>query len=583
MSYPNKMKVNVAVSNHNNFDLSHNTLFSQDFGTLDVVECRYLVPGDKFNYKISKLTRALPMPSPTFGAIKEITRCFFVPVRSIFNGFLDFISNNKRPVTSGYSSQSAPSFTLAALWDCLVDNNALVESENGEYFDSRYQIRYDISNRPFGSYDPSTQSLDSNEYRGTGKDVFRLLFCLGYRIPLNYSTRIANLEFSALPLLACQKFYYDWVVPSRFLGNEWHFSRIQGFINDNRINYDNNDNSLFELLRPLVSFFADDYITGCEQYPYQQNNDYANSFTTDQYFSNPTFPAHPDSNTNGAFAPTDRYLNYFTLQSLGKIQDYLNRGLIAGTKVKDFLKTEFGISPSSDALNISSYLGSYSNVMEIGAITSQSDTLDSGGLALGQYAGKVLGTGDGSFQVSSKEHGFVFITHEIIPETNYYKGLQPHTQMLSLYDFFQPEFDNLGFEAVSAKFIDARLNGSEEDVVFGFQPRYAHLKFSNDIVAGDFDRRETRESLSSWFMCRELNINNPTLSICPAYCLVASPLYTSMDKIFNYTGQDVDHFYNIFRVDCKASRPMASIISAIEPEHPNGSKDVTINKHGAID
>ena len=79
MNYPSKSKVNVAVANNNKFDLSKTVVTTHDFGRAKAIECRYMVPGDKFNIKLSSFTRLLPMVSPTFGKIDTVQRAFFVP------------------------------------------------------------------------------------------------------------------------------------------------------------------------------------------------------------------------------------------------------------------------------------------------------------------------------------------------------------------------------------------------------------------------------------------------------------------------------------------------------------------------
>ena len=98
MNYPSKSKVNVAAANNNKFDLSKTVVTTHDFGRAKAIECRYMVPGDKFNIKLSSFTRLLPMVSPTFGKIDTVQRAFFVPIRSLLPQFYDWVSN--QPVAS---------------------------------------------------------------------------------------------------------------------------------------------------------------------------------------------------------------------------------------------------------------------------------------------------------------------------------------------------------------------------------------------------------------------------------------------------------------------------------------------------
>ena len=125
--------------------------------------------------------------------------------------------------------------------------------------------------------------------------------------------------------------------------------------------------------------------------------------------------------------------------------------MLAGSKVQDWLETEFGLRPSTDALNLSTYLGKISDTIMIDDIYSQADTSPSGGQLLGAYAGRAKKGTSGTFKYSSREHGFFIITTEIIPKTSYFQGLTPEFSMLDRFDFFQPEFDNMGVQAISHK------------------------------------------------------------------------------------------------------------------------------------
>ena len=596
MSVGSKVSMKQGASRNNKFDLSHKVFQTSDFGVMDPIECRYMVPGDVFNYDISKLTRSLPMPSPTFGRIKQVTRAFFVPLKTIFPKIDGVINNSPVMSTGGYSNVTIPYFNTKLLVQALLHILPYEEDGSGVgiredvdlnvYDDNDKEYHYIIFNH--GQMIPPTSF--NNYYHGRVKDVFRLLESLGYHLPKVYFSSMDVPNLSALPLLAVHKLYVDWIVPSRYLGSNYHYCTIQGIINDLGNGGILSQTQLEALIYPLCCFYSPDYFTGAYAAPFQDvspntaQNEINSPNTNGVQVTQANNPIH--QNASGAYfnLTNGNSVSYYTLQSLGKLQDYLNRGLIAGNKLQDWLKSEFGVTPSNDSLQLSHYLGKFENIIEIGAVTSSSDTSESGGLALGQYAGKCLGSGNGKFEVKSNgQHGFVIITHEIIPECTFVNGLSPEFMLTSHTDLFVPDFDNLGFDAIHQYELDCEAfrDYQNMDNPFGFQPRYARLKKATDNIVGDFNRYHSKDALSSWFLSRSLPWGN-SVFVNPNYTIVNSVFIDDLDRIFNYTGSDIDHFYNVFSIGLKASRPMLQINEAYEPEHPNSNKEVVVNSNGSL-
>ena len=77
----------------NDFDLSHTNLTTCKFGELiptSVTEC---MPGDKFTFNSSRMTRLMPMIAPIMGNVRVIEEWFFVPNRILWKKWEEFISN----------------------------------------------------------------------------------------------------------------------------------------------------------------------------------------------------------------------------------------------------------------------------------------------------------------------------------------------------------------------------------------------------------------------------------------------------------------------------------------------------------
>lgn len=625
MNYPKKSKVNVAVSKNHDFDLSRQVVTTHDFGRVKPIECRYMVPGDKFNYRVSSFTRLLPMVSPTFGKIDTIQRAYFVPIRSMFPKIYDWLSNQPIPAYDGTWSTDTiiPHCTMYDFVQAFLGNSALtVKLPDQESYDpGEYDIYCNYIAGTVHSIADNTfvaiTTPDYYKFTSEGRKFYDFLVSLGLNISFEYSYR--SVKVSLLPLLAFWKSYIDWVVPSRFIkdypvnikyvlqylsSDEYGQSGLSDFHSNYAAAKWFSDN----LVHYPLSFYENDYFNSAWLYPFNEqsmadsliipnpSNGNGNALVNPVMFDADVDSEDPTLNNGPTFTYGGDFMNYFTIQSLGRLQEYLNRGMLAGSKVQDWLLTEFGIRPSTDALNLSTYIGKISDTIRIGDVTSMADTAQSNpnrGQLLGAYAGKATGGSSGKFSYAAREHGFFIITTEIVPKTSYTQGLSPEFSMIDRFDFFEGAFDNMGVQAISRKelFCSPRkydiTSQMDPEKIFGFAPRYANLKCSFDTLSGDF-RTRYGEYLKSWYLNRDVEkflVDSDKLGdgvIDLQFATVNSDLQ-NWSNIFSYVDDDIDHFYQIFVIENSASRPMLSIADALNPEHPNGNKEVTIKTHGGVE
>lgn len=607
MNYPEKKQVNVAVSNRNKHDLTRTHITTQDFGRIKPIECRYMIPGDNFNYKISSFTRLLPMYAPTFGRIDHIERAFFVPMRTIFPNFYDFIRDRPTQATNtnfiaGPFRCSMETFLKALL--VVNDTVQLVADPTGGQYPAAGEYDFEIVN-----LSGSTQYvIPRGCYRWTpkGRRLYDFLVSLGLNISVDKNYRAV--EISLLPLIAFWKAYYDWIIPGRFVQtDEYNIYKLIHFLKgDTTTGLTSNVNLVRNyLLKVPLSYYKEDYFVSAWKNSNEPDDEmngtilpnpvdgaaYASDQIVNLDSSTKTTGAHINQGVSGVFEE----INQYTIESLGRLQDYLNRGMLAGSKIQDWLATEFGMRPNSDAIGLSSYLGKAEDVIKIGDVMATSDTESQGGVPLGSYAGQAKGANVAQFSFTAKgeDHGFFIIITELIPKTSYYQGLTPEFQLVDRLDFFQPEFDNMGTEPIMHKdlFSSLRKRHPETDInpndVFGFAPQYAKLKASFDTISGDF-RNRFGEVLKPWYLARDVekwlaaNAQHGTAYINDDFCKVNTD-YQNWDNIFVGDDNTLDHFFSIYLIENRAQRPMLSVSEALNPEHPNGSKSVSVNTNGQID
>lgn len=159
-------------------------------------------------------------------------------------------------------------------------------------------------------------------------------------------------------------------------------------------------------------------------------------------------------------------------------------------RYKNFLDTFFGVSPTNMELQMPKYLGGNSqilNVLDVDQTASYSvgDSIS----PLGSQAGKVNSDRYGfSFSnYTCEEHGIIMGLAYVLPRANYIGGIPREFIKPDFYSFYNPTFANLGMQET----FGCELSAERKDT-FGYNERYAELKYSKDVIAGDFT------ALSSW-------------------------------------------------------------------------------------
>ena len=590
MNFPQKRNVNVAAVSKRKHDLSHYHVGTTDFGRMKPIECKYMVPGDEFNFNINVETRVLnAMPSPTIGQFDFVYRAFFVPIHNIWQPFYDYLKNQPTAINGVLTNvTSAPYIKLNTFMNYLMDaDNELTELVSDPTSESQYDF----------SQQPSPNIKNYYKFTRKGRILFDFLTSLGINIPLNSPSNQQKL-YIILPLVCFWKFYFDWIVPSRFIHE--HNDFIQLFIDklNNNVGTEVSSSDFFKfLLHEPLAYYLDDFFTTSTFFPFsdpvnQQDtitivNPDTGEFDAASVYSNNEH-TYLEGGSGALLAGAENNLNMYTLQTLGKLQDLLNRNLIAGTKVQDWLLTEFGIKPNNDALHLSTYLGCKRNTLQVADVISNADTQAQGGTPLGAYAGYVNNRNKFDFSYKCNEHGFFFITAELVPRASYYQGLAAQFDMADRFDFFQPEFDNqqgapIPFRRLyfAQKYYDQT---NPNDTPFGFQLQYADMKFAPDVISGDFNTRFGGE-LKSWFLGRDMSylVSDPEfhLGITENFCLVKTE-YQNWHYIFSDMTDEIDPFLVAFYIQNHAMRPMKSITEGFEPTYQQSGKNVSLDFSGSV-
>lgn len=621
MAFPTKTKVPVAVNSRSNQNLDsvHNT--TADFMQFNVCNYVHLVPGQSVQGVHKCFSRLAPMPSPTMGECKIKNKVYFVPYRTVFPGWNDFINDDPHIFDDGTISlvSHAPGVYPGSFVDMLRSEDYSFEGNTTSNTVEGYsQILARILSESDFVYTKRYAGQSEEFYTGyrftpLGRQAYKILQSLGYRF--TFSNAYKPLV-SALPLMCLFRVYLDYYYPSQYANDSesaWLLSKLI----DNREFPDDGANfSADDLKRAfkIISYVAynDDYFTSAWDNPNGPNNGLTSTYNIPDVdivegFNDSTVVTNYESVNeqtspiirNGVGGPPSSLnaISQYMLTALKSLSDYLKRNQIAGSRTIDRYLARYGYQLKSDKLNRSYKVAEYIQPVQFGDVTSTSDTE---GAQLGAYAGKGLSYDEGAFDFMTDEYGMLIFVSTIVPDIYYFEGMDRHNNHLTRTDFWVPEFDNLGVQAISKTELYVPVNGTEfrgltddEDYnsgeVFGFTPRYAEYRISRSFVTGDYSVNTLNTLEDSWYLGRKIipsiiSTSQPDDHYMEGlehnYKFVMGLDANQYNRIFYNQNSDSDKFRMRHYFNIQSSFPGKSLFDTYEFEDEDKSKKVTMGING---
>lgn len=531
-SYLDKAVINSAITDNTKLDLGHQHITTADFMQNNVSYIHELVPGSHIDVNMESFVRLNPLPVPTFGRASLRNRAFFVPFRTIFRGWNDFITDANHVYSDGKTNaliDKVPYVTNAQL---------VMVFANGTATEATYtenSIGYTLADQTAIAFD-YYYSGQKCKLTDKGRQYLKIIEALGYKLSWDTSNLT---EYSALPFLALAKIIGDYYYPSQYLSTNEYFALTKycnydttsspaltsvdiGYILDlaSFVMYDSDYFvSAFDTPNQPVAFAHSDFtlvnidsissaylrtsssttllssiqgqgaVTNYSGVP--SALDISRQYQVDAPFINLNILGTNQSGTTnlGGVGGLSQYL----LNGLHALTDYMKRHQLAGSRAMDRYLARFGKALSAEKLNRSIYLGAAIQDIQIGDVMSTSDT---SGAQLGAYSGKGMSYGNGHFEFSTDEYGYFIILTSIVPAVGYTQGIDRQVMRLSKTQFWTPEFDSLGVQPLTANELYlsqnplvigySQFNQDLNEQVFGYVPRYADYKVSHDQLTGNF-------------------------------------------------------------------------------------------------
>ncbi len=236
-----------------------------------------------------------------------------------------------------------------------------------------------------------------------------------------------------------------------------------------------------------------------------------------------------------------------------QIQRLLERDARGGTRYTEIIRSHFGVTSPDARLQRPEYLGGGSAAVNVSVVP---DTAGVGGAQRGTLGAFVTSSHNGrGFMKSFTEHNVIIGLACMRADLNYQQGVPRMYSRSTRFDFYWPALSHLGEQAVLNKeiFADGSAN---DDLVFGYQERFAEYRYKPSIVTGEM-RSAATLSLDTWHLAQDF----ATLPLLNATFIEENP---PIDRVVALTVDPEWLFDAWFQYRCVRPMPTYSVPGMID-------------------
>ena len=192
-----------------------------------------------------------------------------------------------------------------------------------------------------------------------------------------------------------------------------------------------------------------------------------------------------------------------------QIQRLYERDARGGTRYTEIVKSHFGVTSPDSRLQRPEYLGGGSSPVNLTSVpqTSISVPGDTPQANLAAYG--TVSANSHSFTKSFTEHCVIIGMVCVRADLTYQQGLNRMFSRQTRWDYYWPALAHIGEQEVYNKEIYAD-GGISDDLIFGYQERYAEYRYKPSTITGQF-RSSYPQSLDLWHLSQDY-ANLPVLN-----------------------------------------------------------------------
>ena len=242
-------------------------------------------------------------------------------------------------------------------------------------------------------------------------------------------------------------------------------------------------------------------------------------------------------------------VNINQLRMAFAMQHVLETDARGGTRYIEILQSHFGVRSPDGRLQRPEFLGGKRIPLYINQVLQTSAT-EEGSTPQGNVAGFSYNSDKNvaGFTKSFVEHGYIIGLACVRAEHTYQQGINKLWSKKRRFDFYMPEFANIGEQPIYNK--ELYLSGTESDeAIFGYQEAWADYRYKPSLVTGEM-RSSYAQSLDIWHYADYYN-EVPVLS----NTWIQEPV-NNVDRTLAVSVKNADQFIADFYFDCYVTRPM---------------------------
>ncbi len=231
-------------------------------------------------------------------------------------------------------------------------------------------------------------------------------------------------------------------------------------------------------------------------------------------------------------------------------QRLLERDARSGTRYREHLLAHFGADNDDLRLQRPEFLGGGSIPMQINAVPN---TSEDAAQKQGELTGYGIGTGSNGFTKTFKEWGHLLGIASVTSDLTYSQGLDKMWSRSTRYDYAYPILANIGEQAVLDQEIWHDPAGTNNQDVWGYQPRYEEYRFKNSRLTGLMDV-DAAGTLSSWHLSEDFPAR-PSLDD----TFIQSNTVTPLDRAIAIPSEPQFNADFYFKLTCARPLPLNGI------------------------
>lgn len=455
------------------FQAAHAVKTTLDADYLVPIYCEEILPGDSFKVKATLFARLSTLIFPLMDSVELSSFFFFVPSRLVWSNWQRFMGEQIDPGAS--TSFTVPQVTLAAapavgsVYDYFGLPVARLDGSVGAYTANALPFRaYGLIWNTW--FRDENLSGRTGAPTGDGPDASATYYLLKRAKRHDYFT-------SALPFAqkgTAASIGIGGMAPVLGLGIA---PAIGGVVAGGVGTYLESDN----VSRAYAEYVQSD-------------------FPTPMMPANQAIGVNVDPTTKApkifADLSTATTVTINALRQAFQIQKLLERDARGGTRYTEILRAHFGVVSPDARLQRPEYLGGGTSNIDVTAVAQTSVTAAT---PQGNLAGVGHGVAQHGFSKSFVEHGYVIGMVCLRGGVTYQQGMRRMWSRSTRYDFYWPAFAHLGEQAVLTKELYCTGNPAIDNVVFGYQERWAEYRYMQSQITGRF-RSNVAGTLDAWHL-----------------------------------------------------------------------------------